>query len=84
MSFHPDKCKALSIYDCRPDFVKVLPFGLCYYNINGTIIEFCENERDLGVIVSSNFMWDEQHDKILKKTHQILGFTKRTCHFIKD
>ena len=84
MSFHPDKCKALSIYDCRPDFVKVLPFGLRYYYINGNIIEFCENKRDLGVIVSSNFKWDEQHDKILKKTHQMLGFTKRTCHFIKD
>ena len=84
MSFHPDKCKALSIYDCRPDFVKVLPFGLRYYNINGNIIEFCENEKDLGVIVSLNFKWDEQHDKILKKTHQMLGFTKRTCHFIKD
>ena len=67
MSFHPDKCKALSIYDCRPDFVKVLPFALRYYNINGNVIEFCENERDLGVIVSSNFKWDEQHDKILKK-----------------
>ena len=25
-----------------------------------------------------------QHDKIIKKTHQMLGFTKRTCHFIKD
>ena len=67
MSFHPDKCKALSIYDCRLDFVKVLPFGLRYYYINGNIIEFCENGRDLGVIVSSNFKWDEQHDKILKK-----------------
>ena len=40
--------------------------------------------RDLGVIVSSNFRWDEQHDKILKKAHQMLGFTKRTCHFIID
>ena len=68
MSFHPDKCKPLSIYDCRPDFVKVLPFALRYCNINGNVIEFCENERDLGVMVSSNFKWDEQHDKILKKT----------------
>ena len=55
MSYHPNKCKALTIYDCKPDFVKVLPFGLRYYYINGNIIEFCENERDLGVIVSSNF-----------------------------
>ena len=84
MSFHPDKCKALSIHDSRPDFVKVLPFPYCYYNINGNIIEFCENERDLGVLVSSNFRWDDQHNKILKKAHQMLGFTKRTCHFILD
>ena len=84
MSFHPDKCKALSIHDSRPDFVKVLPFPYCHYNINGNIIEFCENERDLGVLVSSNFRWDDQHDKILKKAHQMLGFTKRTCHFILD
>ena len=84
MSFHPDKCKALSIHDSRPDFVKILPFPYCYYNINGNIIEFCENERDLGVLVSSNFRWDDQHNKILKKAHQMLGFTKRTCHFILD
>ena len=83
MSFHPDKCKALSIYDCRPDFVKVLPFALRYYNINVNVIEFCANERDLGVIVSSNFKWDEQHDKILKKPSNVrfhlknLSFYKR-------
>ena len=68
MSFHPDKYKALSIYDQRPNFVKTLPFGHQYYNINGSIIEFCENERDLGVIVNSNFKWDDHHDKILKKS----------------
>ena len=84
MSFHPDKCKALSIYDRRPEFVKVRPFAHRYYNINSSIIEFSENERDLGVIVSSNFKWDEHHDKILKKTHQMPGSTKRTCHFITD
>ena len=26
MSFHPDKCKVVSIYDFRPDFIKILPF----------------------------------------------------------
>ena len=84
MSFHPDKCKALIIHDNRSDFVKELPFAHQYYNINGNTIEFSENEGDLGVIVSSNFRWDEQHDKILKKAHQMLGFTERTCHFIID
>ena len=55
MFFHPDKCKALIIHDYRPDFVKELPFAHQYYNTNGNIIKFSENERDLGVIVSSNF-----------------------------
>ena len=55
MSFHPDKCKALIIHDNRPGFVKELPFAHQYYNINGNTIEFNEDERDLGVIVSSNF-----------------------------
>ena len=64
MSFHPDKCKALSIYDCRS-------FGLCYYNIIGKIIKFCENVRDLGVTLSSNFKWDKRHDKILKKPSNV-------------
>ena len=43
MFFHPDKCKALSIYDQMPNFVKILPFAHQYYNIYGNIIEFCEN-----------------------------------------
>ena len=30
-----------------------------------TLLNF---ERGLGVIISSNFKWDEQHDKIVKKT----------------
>ena len=84
MFFHPDKCKALSIYDRRPNFVKVLPFPHQYYNINGSIIEICENERDLGVILNSNYKWDDHHESILKKAHQMLGFTKRTCQFIID
>ena len=81
MSFHPDKCKALSIHDSRPDFVKVLPFPYCYYNINGNIIEFCENERDLGVLVSSNFRWDDQHDKILKKSPSNVRLYKKNLSF---
>ena len=31
MLFHPNKCKTLTIHDCRPDFVKVLPFARHYY-----------------------------------------------------
>ena len=86
MSFHPDKYKALSIYDFRPDFVKIIPFLKQHYMINNTDIDFSECERDLGVLVSSNLRWEDHHIKILNKAHQMLGFkfTKRTCHFISD
>ena len=84
MSFHPDKCKALSIYDFRPDFVKILPFPKQHYMIDNTDIDFSECERDLGVLVNSNLRWEDHHIKILNKAHQMLGFKKRTCHFISD
>ena len=84
MTFHPDKCKALSIYDFRPDFVKILPFPKKHYMLNNINIDFSECERDLGVLVNSNLRWEDHHTKILNKAHQMLGFTKRTCHFISD
>ena len=42
MSFHPDKCKILSIYNFRPDFVKILPFLKQHYMIDNTDIDFSE------------------------------------------
>ena len=79
MSFHPDKCKALStkyIYDYRPDFDKILPFPKQHYMINNTDIDFSEYERDLGVLANSNLRWEDHNMKILNKAHQMLGFTK--------
>ena len=76
MSFHPDKCKALIIHGYRPYFVKELPFAHQYYNINGNIIEFSENERDLGVIVSSNLSGTNNMIKSLKKPIKCLALLK--------
>ena len=84
MTFHPDKCKALSIYKSRPDFVKILPFPKQHYMLNNTDIDFSECERNLGFLVNSDLRWEDHHTKILNKAHQMLGFTKRTCHFISD
>ena len=68
MSFHPDKCKALStkyIYNYRPYFDKILPFPKQHYMINNTDIDFSECERDLGVLVNSNLRWEDHNMKIL-------------------
>ena len=47
MLFHPDKCNALSVYDFRPDFVKILPFPKQHYMINSTDIDFSNSRTEL-------------------------------------
>ena len=84
MSFHPDKCKVVSIYDFRPDFIKILPFPKKPYMIGNFDIDYSVCEKDLGVLVNEKFRWEDHHSKILNKAHQMLGFTTRTCHFISD
>ena len=84
MSFHPDKCKVVSIYDFRPEFIKILPFPKLPYMIDSNDIDFSVCEKDLGVLVNERFRWEDHHYKVLNKAHQMLGFTKRTCHFISD
>ena len=37
-----------------------------------------ESERDLGIIVSSNFDWKEQINSALNKANRVLGMLKRT------
>ena len=84
ISFHPDKCKVVSIYEFRPDFIKILPFLKKPYSIGNIDIDYSVCEKDLGVLVNEKFRWEDHHSKIPNKAHQMLGFTKRTCHFISD
>ena len=84
MHFHPEKCKILQIHNNEPLCTKLLPLAKHHYFINGEFIEFIECQRDLGVLVNSRFKWDDHQQKVLNKAHQMLGITKRTCHFIID
>ena len=84
MSFHPDKCKVVSTYDFRPEFIKIIPFPKLPYMINNNDIDLSVCEKDLGALVNEKFRWEDHHSKVLNKAHQMLGFTKRTCHFISD
>ena len=52
--------------------------------MNNEIIDFTESEKDLGVMVNSKFKLDHHQQIVLNKAHQMLGITKRTCHFITD
>ena len=84
MHFHPEKCKILQIHNNEPLCTKILPLAKYHYFINEDFIDFTECQRDLGVLVNSNFKWDDHQQKVLNKAHQMLGITKRTCHYIID
>ena len=72
------------IHESEPLCTKLLPLAKLYYSINNNIIDYSECEKGLGVLVNTNFKWDDHQLKVLNKAHQMLGITKRTCHFIID
>ena len=86
MKFHPDKCKVVSI-NSKSSNSKLRCFGLLplsrfHYTLGNNILDYDTNEKDLGVIVNNNFSWNNQHDQVISKASQMLGLTKRTCHFV--
>ena len=51
--------------------------------MNGSVLATCSDEKDLGVIVSSNLKWNKQHNMLISKENQKVGLIKRTCNFTK-
>ena len=86
MKFHPDKCKVLSVNAKSPEtsLLGVLPFFRFIYSLGGELLDYVESEKDLGVMVTSNFDWTEQCAKVLSKANQKLGMCRRNCHFVID
>ena len=84
MKFHPDKCKVLSINgnSVLNNLLHMLPFSKYSYSIGNNIIDYTPDQKDLGVIINENFTWDDHQDMLLNKASQMLGLTKRTCHFV--
>ena len=83
MRFNPEKCKVVSVVS-NPNNVSLLnllPFSQFSYALGNSILDYENCEKDLGVIVNGNFAWSEQHLSIISKASQMLGLTKRTCHF---
>ena len=84
MNFHPDKCKVLSVCDKKVPWIDILPFSKFPYELNNNILDYVDNERDLGVLMHETLSWDLQHSKLITKASQLLGLTKRTCHFVNN
>ena len=87
MRFHPDKCKVLSVsgkISKNLSLLSVLPFFNFIYSMGGISLDYVDQEKDLGVIVTSNLDWKEQCSKVLSKANQKLGMSRRNCYFVQD
>ncbi len=82
MKFHPNKCKVLSV-SCRPPpFIGMLPNIQYFYHLGEDLLDYAENERDLGVDINSKLDFNIQCERVLNKARQKLGMIRRTCHFV--
>lgn len=82
ISFHPLKCKVLSVANSK--YEPELPFQTFFYNLNGSILDYTDSEKDLGVLMNNTLNTDEQSEKIYSILNQRLGMLKRVCYFTKN
>ena len=61
----------------------MLPFVAFHYNLGENLLEHADNEKDLGVDITSNLS-DGHCDKIISRANQKLGMLRRTCSFVND
>ena len=77
IKFHPNKCKVVTV-GLLTNPLKFL------YSLNGTVLEYSTDEKDLGVNVTKNLKWNSHHKSILIKAGQKLGLMRRTCNFNRN
>ena len=89
MKFHPKKCKVVPIGPIEKGltdfFDKIFPTRKFYlYNLGGIELEYIKEEKDFGIIVTSNFSWEHHIDALFNKASSRLGLLKRTLYFVKS
>ena len=55
MRFSIKKCKVLSINHFNKNLFSELPFFLFPYHINGTLLDYANEEKDLDIIITNEF-----------------------------
>ena len=54
------------------------------YHLEDKTLAPVRKEKDLGVVITSNFTWDQQILTVVSKANKMLGLLRRTCPLIKD
>ena len=84
MQFHPRKCKVLNVYNRPSPFLGILPTIQFHYYLGDSMLDLVDSERDLGVDITKNLIFNDQCNRLLSKANQQFGLTKRTCSFVND
>ena len=78
MKFHPSKCHIL------PVSRKHLPKNYFRYYLDGSELNYCTAEKDLGVHVTNKLNFTDHCNNLYSQANQRLGLLKRTCHFVEN
>ena len=84
MKFHSSKCKVLMVSNTRPPLIDILPQIQYYYSLGNDILEYCDAEKDLGIIMNGNLNFTDHVNMLYAKANQKFGLLRRTCHFIDN
>ena len=84
IKFHPNKCKVLSVANNTPPLLGILPNIQFIYFLGENPLDYTESEIDLGVNINPKLNFNTHCNRIVSKANQMLGLTKRTCHFVNN
>ena len=84
MSFHPQKCKVVSVANHLPPLLGILPNIQYFYELGEAILDYVDSEKDLGIDINPRLNFNNQCERLYSKANQQFGLTKRTCYFVND
>ena len=84
MRFNAQKCKVLFINHFHNNLFSELPLFLFPYEINNAIMDYFEEEKDLGITITSKFKFSNHRQEILSKVINQFNLLRRICHFVKN
>ena len=77
LKFNASKCKVLTVTRRKTPVTHE-------YHLGDVILQRVQEEKDLGVTISSNLSWDLHVKRIVLKANRMLGLLKRTYPLITD
>ena len=82
MNFHPKKFKVLPVINKCLNHV--LPFHDHIYELNGILLDYVQNEKDLGVVTNRKLTWNLHCEMLVCKANKQFGMLRRACYFVSD